>query len=202
MLSIGFINVTTPNSNKSNDNNQETTIASYMEDNVGSLKSANKRSNGARYALIRANIKTGIEYPILGAGDVLSSAYTVHNFNEADLANPEVHMWVTNYNKMGVLRYGFNAMNEYVSRFANNGIIGLIAYILPLIYIALRLFKCFMRSRGIEQIKIMIAGISLIGSAVAGCNGSLALLYAYWVILAFSYAIVNEIRKKNMSGLT
>lgn len=202
VLSIGFINVTTPNSNKSNDNNQETTIASYMEDNVGSLKSANKRSNDARYALIRANIKTGIEYPILGAGDVLSSAYTVHNFNEADLANPEVHMWVTNYNKMGVLRYGFNAMNEYVSRFANNGIIGLIAYILPLIYIALRLFKCFMRSRGIEQIKIMIAGISLIGSAVAGCNGSLALLYAYWVILAFSYAIVNEIRKKNMSGLT
>ena len=59
-----------------------------------------------------------------------------------------------------------------------------------------------MRSRGIEQIKIMIAGISLIGSAVAGCNGSLALVYAYWVILAFSYAIVNEIRKKNMSGLT
>lgn len=202
VLSIGFINVTTPNSNKSNDNNHDMTIASYMEDNVGSLGSANKRSNGARYALIRANIKTGIEYPILGAGDVLSSAYTVHNFNEADLANPEVHMWVTNYNKMGVLRYGFNAMNEYVSRFANNGIIGLIAYILPLIYIALRLFKCFMRSRGIEQIKIMIAGISLIGSAVAGCNGSLALLYAYWVILAFSYAIVNEIRKKNMSGLT
>lgn len=32
-------------------------------------------------------------------------------------------------------------MNEYVSRFANNGIIGLIAYILPLIYIALRLLS-------------------------------------------------------------
>lgn len=37
MLSIGFINVTTPNSNKSNDNNHDMTIASYMEDNVGSL---------------------------------------------------------------------------------------------------------------------------------------------------------------------
>ena len=200
MLSIGFINVTTPNSNKSNDNNQETTIASYMEDNVGSLKSANKRSNGARYALIRANIKTGMEYPILGVGDVLSSAYTVHNFNEADLANTEVHMWVTNYNKMGVLRYGFNAMNEYVSRFANNGIIGLIAYILPLIYVALRLLKCFKCSGGIEQIKIMITGISLIGSAVAGCNGSLSLLYAYWVILAFAYAMVDGIHKKKMSN--
>lgn len=173
-----------------------------MEDNVGSLRSANKRSNGARYALIRANIKNGIEHPILGVGDVLSSAYTVHNFNEADLANPEVHMWVTNYNKMGVLRYGFNAMNEYVSRFANNGIIGLIAYIVPLIYAVLSLFKCFKRSRGIEQIKIMVTGISLIGSAAAGCNGSLALLYAYWVILAFSYAMVNGILKKNTSGLT
>lgn len=178
------------------------TIASYMEDNVGSLGSANKRSNGARYALIRANVKTGMEHPILGVGDVLSSAYTVHNFNKADLANSEVHMWVTNYNTMGVLRYGFNAMNEYVSRFANNGIIGLIAYIVPLIYAALSLLKCFKRLRGIEQIKIIVTEISLIGSAVAGCNGSLSLLYAYWVILAFSYAMVDGIRKKNMSELT
>lgn len=191
VLSIGFINVTTQNSNKSN-NNQDTTIASYMKDNVGSLRSASKRSNGARYALIRANAKTGLEYPILGVGNVLGAAYTVHNFSEADLLNTEVHMWVTNYDKMGVLRYRLGAMNEYVTRFANNGIIGLIAYIFPLIYAVFGLLKRFKHSDGIEKLKIMIVGISLIGSAVAGCNGSLSLLYAYWVILAFSYAIANN----------
>ena len=192
VLSIGFINVTTQNSNK----NQEMTIASYMEDNVESLGSANKRSNGARYALIRANVKTGLEHPILGVGNILISAYTVHNFNEADFENTEVRMWVTNYHKMGVLRYGFDAMNEYVSRFANNGILGLIVFILPLSYILLNLFKCFRTAKGDEQLKIMIVGISLIGSAIAGCNGSLTLLYTYWVILAFSYAMVHGICKE------
>lgn len=192
VFSIGFINMTTQNSNR----NQEMTIASYMEDNVESLGSANKRSNGARYALIRANVRTGLDHPILGVGNILNSAYTIHNFNEADLENTEVHMWVTNYHKKGALRYGFDAMNEYVSRFANNGIIGLITFILPFVYIIFNLLKCFKRSKGMEQLKIMIVGISLIGSAVAGCNGSLTLLYTYWVILAFSYAMVYGIYKE------
>lgn len=186
-LSIGFINMTT-NSNTSN--SKEMTIASYMEDNVGSLSSANKRSNGARYALIRANMKTGLEHPILGVGDVLGAAYTVHNFDNSDLANNEVHMWVTNFYKEGPLRYGLGAMNEYVSRFASNGILGMISFILPFVYILLKIFKYFRLVKGKAQLKIAVASISLIGSAVAGCNGSLTLLYAYWVILAFSYAMV------------
>lgn len=200
LLSLGFINMTMQNSNKS----KEMTIASYMQDNVGSLGSATKRSNGARYALIRANIRTGVEHPILGVGEVLNSAYTVHNFNEVDLANTEVHMWVSNYNKMGVLRYGFDAMNEYVSRFAFYGIFGLIIFIFPIFYALMSLFKCFKYSEGIEQLKIMIVGISLLGSAVAGCNGSVSLLYAYWVILAFSYAVIysfnNKVIKKHESA--
>lgn len=191
-FSIGFINMTTQNSNR----NQEMTIASYMEDNVESLRSANKRSNGARYALIRANVRAGLDHPILGVGNILSSSYTVHNFSEADLANTEVHIWVTNYNKMGVLRYGFDAMNEYISRFANNGFLGSIVFTLPFFYILLNLFKCFRTVKGDEQLKIMIVGISLIGSAVAGCNGSLTLLYTYWVILAFSYTMVYGIYKE------
>lgn len=200
VFSVGFINMI-ENTDKNNEN-QKVTIASYMEDNVESLRSANKRSNGARYALIRANTKTGVEHPVLGVGDVLNSAYTVHNFNKAELDNAEVHMWVSNYNKMGVLRYELDAMNEYVSRFANNGIIGLIAFLLPFIYVLSSLLKYFKYVGESEQLKIMITGISLIGSAIAGCNGSLSLLYAYWVILAFSYAMVDEIRKKKMSGLT
>lgn len=194
-LSIAFINVAMSNTNM----DQEMTIASYMEDNVGSLGSSNKRSNGARYALIRANIRTGLEYPVLGVGNVLGSAYTVHNFNDADLSNHEVHMWVTNYNKEGVLRYGLGAMNEYVSRFAYNGILGLITYTFPFIYVLLRLIKRFRVSGKEEQIKVMIVAISLIGSAVAGCNGSLTLLYAYWVILAFSFAVVDDGSKEKMS---
>lgn len=42
----------------------------------------------------------------------------------------------------------------------------------------------------------MVTGISLIGSAAAGCNGSLALLYAYWVILAFLMLWLMEYLKR------
>lgn len=40
--------------------------------------------------------------------------------------------------------------------------------------------------------------ISLTGSAVAGGNGSLTLLYAYWIILAFSYAVVYSFDNKEI----
>lgn len=192
-LSIGFINL----SSHKNVERPQVTVASYMEDNIGSLGSSNKRSNGARYALIRSNFATGIEHPILGVGNILNSAYTVHHFNEADLSNHEVQMWVRNYSEQGVLKYSLNAMNEYVSRFAQNGILGLIVYVFPFLYATTKLLKILREAQGLNQVKVMITMLSLIGSAVAGCNGSLTLLYAYWIILPFSYAVIQDFHDKN-----
>ena len=185
-ISIAFINMT----------GQEVTVTSYMENNVSSLTDNAKRSNGARYALIRANVQTGLNHPILGVGDILGATYTVYNFSETDLANDEVHMWVTDYHKEGPLRNNLDAMNEYVTRFANNGILGLIIFILPLAYVLRKLFFSFRSVKENQKIKVMTVLVSLVGSAVAGCNGSLTLLYTYWVILAFSYAIINGICKE------
>ena len=191
-LSIGFINM----SMQKGADIQKVTLSSYMEDNVGSLGSSTKRSNGARYALIHANIVTGLEHPILGVGNVLESSYTVHNFNDRDLADSEVHMWVTHYDEQGPLRYGLDAMNEYVSKFAQNGLLGLLVYVFPFIYVFIRLLKILRVTRDKTQIKVLITMISLTGSAVAGGNGSLTLLYAYWIILAFSYAVVYSFDNK------
>lgn len=185
-LSLAFINF----GMHKGESKDKITISSYMEDNVASLGSSNKRSNGARYALIRANMVTGIEHPIIGVGNVLGSAYTVHNFNESDLANREVRMWVTNYSKQGPLRYGLDAMNEYVSRFAANGIIGLIAFVFPFLFAVFKLIQKLRATTGNVQLKILLTLISLIGSAVAGCNGSLTILYSYWIILAYAYSIL------------
>ena len=190
-MSIGFINMTTQNDMGT----QETTMTSYMDDNVLSLESTNKRSNGARYALICANAKTGIEHPILGVGGVLTSAYTVHNFNEADLANKEVSMWVKNFQEQGTLRYSLDSMNEYVSLFANYGSVGLVLFLVPAMYALFGLFKRIRLAQGDEVIKIYTILLSLIGTLVAGCNGSLTLLYTYWVVLAFAYAILFEGKK-------
>lgn len=188
VASLSFINyymITT--------NNKENISASeFMEDNVGSLTSSSKRSNGARYALIRSNLKTGMEHPIFGVGEILTSAYTVENFNEADLNNPEVSMWVKDFQQQGALKYGLNGMNEYVSRFANDGNIGLIMFLLPALYALFGLFKRIRLAQGAELTRIYTILLALIGTLVAGCNGSLTLLYTYWVVLAFAYAILFE----------
>lgn len=66
----------------------------------------------------------------------------------------------------------------------------------PFIYVFIRLFKILRVTRDKTQIKVLITIISLTGSAVAGGNGSLTLLYAYWIILAFSYAVVYSFDNK------
>lgn len=187
LLSVGFMKAFMQQ------NNQAVTLESYLSDNIGSLAKDNARSNGARYALIRSNLKTGMEHPFFGTGDYLTSSYTVHNFNEYDLRNGEVQLWVHSFNEQGVLKYGLSAMNEYVSQFAQHGIIGLLAFMTPFFFILLKLFQKIQKTTGMEQqLDTIAVTLSLIGSAVAGCNGSLTLLYAYWVILAYAYAEVYQ----------
>lgn len=186
LLSIGFIKVFMVQQREA------VTVESYLSDNVGSLTKSNARSNGARYALIRSNFKTGMEHPVFGVGDQLTSSYTVHNFNENDLQNKEVQLWVRNFKEQGVLRYSLDAMNEYISKFAQYGIVGLLTFLFPLFFILLQLFRKIKHTNGEEQLDTLAVTLSLIGSAVAGCNGSLTLLYTYWVILAYAYANVYQ----------
>lgn len=94
------------------------------------------------------------------------------------------------------MRYGLNAMNEYVSKFAQNGILGLLVYVFPLIFVFIRLLKILRVAQGETQVKVLVSMISLMGSAIVGGNGSLTLLYAYWIILAFSYATVYSFDNK------
>lgn len=174
-------------------NNQKKVSASeFINDNVGSLASSSKRSNGARYALIRSNLATGLEYPVFGVGSVLTSAYTVNNFNEYDLNNKEVSMWVNDYKTQGVMKYSLDGMNEYISQFAKHGFIGLLLFLLPGLYALVGLLRKLKVTHGAEQRKVYTVFLALIGTLVAGCNGSLTLLYTYWVVLAFAYAIIFE----------
>lgn len=99
-------------------------------------------------------------------------------------------MWVNDFKKQGGLKYSLDGMNEYVSRFAEYGFLGLLIFLFPAGYALVVLLKKIKYTHGDEQRKIYTIWLSLIGTLVAGCNGSLNLLYTYWVILAFSYAII------------
>ena len=165
-------------------------VNNYISNNLSSLASTDQRSNGARYALIKSNLRIGMDKLFFGVGKGLTGAYVSANFTEKEKQNKEVKMWVTNQKKEGVLRYGLGAMNEYVGRFAETGIIGLIAFLCPFFYILYKLFKALKPSPNAIQIKILLLLTSLIGVMVAGMNGSLNIFYSTWIVLGLCYAAV------------
>lgn len=169
---------------------QEKGIDTYFHDNLASLASSHERSNGARYALIKSNIKTGLEHPFFGVGQGLGSAYIVANFDDTDMNDREVQKWVDDYYQKGPLKYELNGMNEYVSRFSSTGIIGLLIFIVPYIFAIVYLFRKLERTSGSQQVHLLGVWLALIGAFVSGCNGSLTLLYVPWIVLAFAYGIL------------
>ena len=172
-------------------------VDNYISKNFTSLASDNQRSNGARYALIKSNLRIGMDNIFFGVGKGLTGAYVSANFTEKEKQNKEVKMWVTNQKKEGVLRYGLGAMNEYIGRFAETGIIGLIAFLCPFFYILYKLFKTLKPSSNIIQIKILLLLTSLVGVMVAGMNGSLNIFFSTWIVLGLCYAAVFDKKLDN-----
>lgn len=168
-------------------------VQNYLQDNVGSLATKNERSNQARYALIKSNIRTGIEHPILGVGSQLNGAYTVAHFDTFDMQSQEVKKWVSDFYDQGPIKINFDSMNAYVTCFSTTGILGLICLLTPFVYVLIHLRKkisiCLDQKKKIRLLGLFIA---LISSMVAGCNGSLTVLYAVWILLSLAYIAIAE----------
>ncbi|MDY4921338.1 MAG: O-antigen ligase family protein [Phascolarctobacterium sp.] len=183
------------NSNLSKTNNIKSTqsMETYISDNITSLATSNKRSNGARYASIKAGIRTGLQSPFLGVGQGLGTAYIAKNFTSEERKNGEVKMWLTNQQKQGIMKAPIGAMNEYVQRFAENGCIGLTVFLTPFIFVLYRAVKILLKSNG-QSLELITLLSALVGCLVAGMNGSLNLMFTVWVVLGLLYAaiLVNE----------
>ena len=160
-----------------------------LDDNLMSLASGNKRSNGARYALIKSHMRTGMQHPILGVGNGLASVFTEKNFTKEEARNGEVANWIRYQHEYGPLdgkRCVPGAFNEFVNRFSNNGLLGLSVFLFPYLYILFRLFKK-MRRGSIEA----LSAILLLASALAsGCNNNIDIFYSTWILLGLSYVLV------------
>lgn len=161
----------------------------FISDNVASLASDTKRSNGARYALLRSNMRVAIDNPVLGVGKGLASAYIMDNFTESERRNPEINMWLNHIEKKGILKYSLGAMNEYVGRFAQTGLIGLGMFLLPFIFVIYCLFKLYVKQKCFDSFFLLFA---LISSLVVAMNGSITLMYNVWILLPLTYIAINK----------
>lgn len=195
LSNIGLQEKMMVNSNLSKTNNIKSTqsMETYISDNITSLATSNKRSNGARYASIKAGIRTGLQSPFLGVGQGIGTAYIAKNFTSEERKNGEVKMWLTNQQKQGIMKAPIGAMNEYVQRFAENGCIGLTVFLTPFIFVLYRAVKILLKSNG-QSLELITLLSALVGCLVAGMNGSLNLMFTVWVVLGLLYAaiLVNE----------
>lgn len=178
------------NSSKLNKKNKSYSVEKVIDDNLLSLASSNKRSNGARYALIKTNLRIAAQHPVLGVGTGLGTAYMIDNYTETEKSNREVAMWIKNTKKYGVFASGKglgSAMNEFITRLAQNGIVGLGVYLLPFVYVIYYLLKIGIKTNNIDANMLAVILISIL---VSGCNGSVNVIYSIWIFLGISFAMI------------
>lgn len=185
---LNYINVYT---NKITNHNEQYSVKSVLNDNLFSLLSADKRSNGARYALIKTNLRIASQYPLLGVGTGLGKAYMINNYTESEKANEEVAMWIRNTEKYGICASGQglgSAMNEFITRLSQTGIIGLSVYLLPFLVTIYRLLIIGIKEKNIDAKMLAVIMISIL---VSGCNGSVNVIYSIWIFLGISFALIH-----------
>ena len=184
-----FINFSKNNANVSN--SSSITATHVLNDNLTSLGEPGKRSNGARYALLKSNLRVFMEFPLLGVGKGMAAQYIATHFTSEELQNGEVATWVKYQDEKGPFSIGYSiqdAMNEYVTRLAQTGIIGLAVFLIPFIFLIKKLFYLYRNTSGKEQFAILMILSTLISTMVAGCNGSINLFYSIWIVLGLGYA--------------
>lgn len=169
------------------------TANNVIENNFTSLTSSNQRSNGARYALLKSNLRIAADHSVLGVGQGLVAAYITDYYTDKEKKNGEVSMWIARQKEGGVLSSNNSigsAFNEYVARLSQTGIVGLSVFLLPFIWIIVKLFGLYKHCENDKQIDILLILFSLLSSLVAGCNGSVTVIYGTWILLGIAFATV------------
>lgn len=195
-ISISLINGMTVDVNNSHVNNLH--VEKYLDSNLNSLNKKDTRSNGARFGLIKASLQVSKDHILLGVGPGLSTLYMVDVFEMEDNDNGEINMWIDTVKSKGVLSKNINAMNDYLTRLMEQGVIGSIIFIIPFIIALYRLFCNRRNLNKSDQIKFSVTLLTLLGCLISNINESSTVVYCTWVSLAIAYAFTYKFSKLNM----
>lgn len=177
--------------------NMESSVKGYINDNVLSVV-GNKRSNNARFGIMLADINIGIEHPIFGVGDGLRNAYIPDYIPQSSINNYEIKMWINNMKEKGILKSGFPQLGEYSSRFSQNGVVGIIIFLVPAFILLFRLIKKSYLGNKNERIVYGTIIIVLLAMMTSGIGESLNTVMGYWIILGIGYSVVLKDEKSKI----
>ena len=115
-------------------------VENYVNDNIKSAM-GNSRSNNARRANVLATIRTGLDNPMFGVGLTMRNEEVAAHLTDEEKHAREVTLWITYMNEKGPLKSGFPILNHFSVVLAEQGIIGMILFIIPYGYIYFLIVK-------------------------------------------------------------
>ena len=185
-----------------NQESQKVTAFSYMEDNIGSLASVDRRSNRSRYSIMIADLRIGLDHPLFGVGSSLRNAYIPDYLPDKEHLSGETKDWIKNQKEKGILRAGFPELGEYTSRFAETGILGLVLFMIPPLFLLFKMTQVLrIHTRDmIEEHKIVVFFIiSFLGVLASGIGGVLNFFYSYWLLLGLGFVLLHHVTTRENS---
>jgi len=176
------------------DDNITDSMKIYVKDNFIGITDGNSGSNSTRFAIIKSDMRIGLEHWLLGVGLNLKSAYTYDYLTNSEKRNSEIELWKKTQDKYGVLKSGYPSVCEFSRRFAETGVAGLLIYSFPvftLLWLGWRNRKNY--SVNIITTNMVICSlIALIGSFAAALSGLLTTIHTYWLLLGICFALIRS----------
>lgn len=172
-------------------------MTQYLESNVSGVTKKESGSNGARFSVIKSELRIWEKYPILGVGAGKRDCYIGDFLTDEEKKNAELANCLKYQEKLGLLKSGFPTPCEYSTDLAELGIVGTLVKLFPFIMLFGGFFKyrkrIFSSSDKLDFITVVIA---MIGCVVNGFSNQLTVIYTTWILLGLAFAMLRSIWKQ------
>lgn len=163
-------------------------VSKAIDDNLLSVASENKRSNTARYGVIKSELAMGADHWLIGVGNENTKYYFEKYMPKENLKSNEIRMWIRQMHEKQ-WQSSYPCLNEYTRRFAENGIGGLILFVLPFFFVIWQLWKCLLVENSNYWQASAIVFIGLIICAVSWLGNTANAFYLSYVLLGLGCVI-------------
>ena len=172
-------------------------MTQYLESNVSGVTKKESGSNGARFSVIKSELRIWEKYPILGVGAGKRDCYIGDFLTDEEKKNAELANCLKYQEKLGLLKSGFPTPCEYSTDLAELGIVGTLVKLFPFIMLFGGFFKyrkrIFSSSDKLDFITVVIA---MIGCVVNGFSNQMTVIYTTWILLGLAFSMLRSIWKQ------
>lgn len=189
-IGLGYISFLTPTNNPhESSEGVENVISEYVNSNIKSVASTNKRSNLTRLDIVKSHLAMIEDSPFLGKGyDVYIPS--LEYFSKADLSKDiELKGYINDIHKDGFLHAGYPVVNELSFTGVAMGVPGILLFLTPFIYVFYGMYEY--REKILTEENIFIV-ISLLGSVIALFSNEA--FYSLYLCLGILYTKIYNIK--------